>query len=637
MSGQRADRHDGRPSAAGARDRAWFPSRHLAELVAVFAVGFALMHFLYSGTGGSSGVRGNLPGNDCFYHVKMAALLPEIGLPRTFPWLTTTIFSERFVSHHYGFHVLLSPFVLISKSLTGDYIPGAKVFMSITFGLMLAVGMLILIDERVRARWLWLSLMLVLPADFYVRHAYVRAIDLSLLLQLVGMLLIFRRRYVWAGVVVAAYTHVYLGSFFLVIIAVIHFVGGLVDREGPKPDWRLAGWIAAGSVVGLITHPYFLGSISFLKTQIFASGLTPEVPVGREWNPYENAWSFAMLAGVPLVTQGVSLAARLRIGPRLSRNEWTMLVASLFFFGLTLKARRFIEYWPMYAILSSAMLAGGVLGRGRLRDSNHPTPARDGIASAVLLIALLACGLYSSVALYVRRGQLADLLAWWPIWCLLAATYGFAIAVGARRSSAASASRMHRWRGRAVGVAALFAIVTSLTVVGGALQLVVRRWAKGKYDLNVIEPAMAALAEHSQPGDVVFTDDWDVFPVYFFFNSKNHYIVGLDPAFSHRRDPELWQRYVKISRGQTPATAIVKDARDGKMEDRSIEVKLTDIRDRFAARFVVVDDDHAALRKRLDAAPEFAKRIYPEPTTEHESKPPPLVVYEVLDTSGGVP
>ena len=57
-------------------------------------------------------------GRDSFYHIKMAALLPEHGLVKTFPWLEFTYFTDEgdaFVSHHYGFHAMLVPFVKLSQ------------------------------------------------------------------------------------------------------------------------------------------------------------------------------------------------------------------------------------------------------------------------------------------------------------------------------------------------------------------------------------------------------------------------------------------------------------------------------------------------------------------------------------------
>jgi hypothetical protein len=55
----------------------------------------------------------NLPGNDGFYHIKMAYLMRTEGLKPNFPWLPLTILNAReFYNHHFLFHVLLIPLPL---------------------------------------------------------------------------------------------------------------------------------------------------------------------------------------------------------------------------------------------------------------------------------------------------------------------------------------------------------------------------------------------------------------------------------------------------------------------------------------------------------------------------------------------
>jgi hypothetical protein len=609
------------------------------ELLVAFLIGVTLIQFLFSGTGGRSGVRPNLAGNDCFYHVKMALMLPEIGLPPRFEWLTQTIFFDRFVSHHYGFHVYLLPFVKVSQWLVGDPIPGARWAMAVSFGLVLAVFVWVLRTLGITSRWVWLTLVLLAPTDFFIRHCYVRAIDLSLLLQLVGLGLLLRGRYALAGLVIALYTHVYLGSFFLIIIAGIHFVSGLLDRERPRIDGRLLAWVVAGTVAGVMTHPYFPDSVSFLGTQIFATGLTPEIGVGTEWRAYDNVWSFANLIGIPLAVQAVALAWRLRAGPPLNRGEWTLLVASLFFFVLVLKARRFIEYWPVFSVLSSAALAGGLVdGVVRSMSVSGPSPRAGGGRGAVLCClatALIAASGTLVVLTIARRAGLGASIATWRSWdvswiaLLVLMVLAVALPALLDRGGRLHSSLVTK-PAVAVQILMVGALVYMILLVGIAPQAsIVRRWAKGKYDLDQVQAVMRALRDASDRGDIVFTDDWDVFPVYFFFNDWNRYIVGLDPVFSYRKDRETWERYVKISRGQVPSSAAVEDMVDGRRQQRTIQVTPDDIRAVFHARFVITDQDHTALSEKLDAASTFARRIYTA-TPRTEGAKPPYMLFEIL-------
>jgi hypothetical protein len=495
--------------------------------------------------------------------------------------------------------------------------------------------MLILMSERIRFRWLWLVLMLALPHDFYLRHAYVRAIDLSLLCMLLGTFFILRRRYWAAALTVAAYTHVYLGSFFLIIVAVIDFVSGLAAKRGPRFDWRLAAWIAAGAIVGLLTHPYFPDNIDFLRTQIFGSGLTPQISVGREWSAYKDVWRFANLIGVPLWAMGIAIALRMRRGTRLSRNEWTVLVSSFFFFALLLKAQRFIEYWPVFAILAAATVGGPIFGReGAAGTTATRCPGGKG-ASVGPLIAWLACAAVFAVLTLVPIGErppvrhIDNVAAWAPVWIGLAAAY-LIVAVIAPRMAAGHGTDSVRDRVLVVATPASFAAALLLFLLA-TLGPQYNRWRHpGRRDLAQIQPAMETLMDASNEGDIVFTDDWDVFPVYFYFNHRNRFLYGLDPVFGYRHDVEKWERFVKISRGEVPATVTIDNSADGKQAQRTIDVKLEDIREVFGARFVIVDDDHERLARLLDKREDFARRIYPNDIEQDRTTP--FAVYRILES-----
>ncbi len=664
-SGNLTAARDGQAGGAGHPPRRW---DRAAELLVVFLIGVALMQYLYSATPDAArGLPAALPGNDDFYHLKMALLLPQIGLPDRLDWLQQTIFADRFVSHHYGFHVYLQPFV----HLFSDPVIGARWAMSVSFGLVLACAVLLLMMEGVGHRWLWLTLMLLLPDDFYVRHTYVRAIDLSLLCLLLGMMCLFRRRFVLLGVVLILYTHIYLGSFFLIVIAGIHWIGqrlgareSCVASRGAAPSesgrrpaarltevFRLPVIVLIGAGVGLLTHPYGRGAIGFLRTQIFGSGLTPQVSVGREWNPYENVWDFAMRMGVPMTALATGIALRLLRGRRLRTSEWTTLVAALFFFALTLKARRFVEYFPVFAILATAMLASPALGMGRSTVARRSISA-DPVISGVKLM-LGGWGLYASWQ-YLHAGQDK---AWFIGAAMLVGLYAFVVielpillslrqpvrvarsattgvhAVAPSTEDVSSPPPLRTPLTAAADAGVAVAILGVLALSAYPVQHRVQSWCEGNYDLPAIQRVMEFVKERSQPGDIVFTDDWDIFPVYFYFNDKNRYVAGLDPMFSYERDPELWERYKLLTRGQAPLTTNVKLPRrdeQGRVEmlEQKITVPLEDIRDRYHARFIVVDSDHQPFAHKLNAARGFVRRIYP-PDSDRAKKPP-YSVYEVL-------
>jgi hypothetical protein len=151
------------------------------------------------------------------------------------------------------------------------------------------------------------------------------------------------------------------------------------------------------------------------------------------------------------------------------------------------------------------------------------------------------------------------------------------------------------------------------------------------FDLDAIQRAMDYVKAESPTGSVVFTDDWDVFPVYFYYNHHNHYSVGLDPKFTHEVDPELWERYKRLSRGQFPSAPSVEYVDDDGNEVRHrIRVDIEDIVDYFGCDWVITDRDHQALARKLEAAPSHAKLVYPTEGSIDDVGNPPYKVFRMF-------
>lgn len=679
------------------------------ESLGLLVLGFAVMSFLYQtsvvGPDGEIGV----PGHDSFYHTKMAVLLPQIGLVETFPWLKFAYFRQQgdaFVSHHYGFHAVLVPFVHAAKWLTGDYLAGGRWAICTFFGLNLLLFNLLLRAGQVRYRWLWIALFLLLPHQFYARHAFVRAIGISLVMMQLLILMLVRRRYAWAGIVTAAYVHVYLGAVLYVPVVVMLFalaeaVGTDEDRRWP---WKLAACTAGGWLVGVLTYPYSAGMLEFLKLQVVGTGLSPDIEVGREWLPYTDPWWFARMSAIVLLAWVVALALRLRFGPRLDSREMALVLIQFAYLVLTLKARRFIEYWPPLCLLSAAYLVAPVLAalarRWSVLRAGWRSPLRRAVpwmtVAAVVALAVVAwtfamCRPAADVFLLEWR-------AWAPVLPLLVLVplceiwlrrderdtgrvpYGRLLAIPASGAglvillvavaylggSAASAEPrlvppawmwtilagiytctpplFYLARGRTSPLDLAVAARRSVGVVVGTLVLSGVVVAVGSsafrtaaldtrcmYDLGALRDMMTWLEQHSQPGDVLFTDDWDIFPVYFYHNSHNHYIVGLDPKFTHERRPDLWERYVRISRGEIPTTSHVRlAATDGGSRGEKLDIQLDDIRTHFGAHFVICDRDHRGLASKLARAAQLAELVYPGRDYE-TCRDAPYLVFRIRD------
>ncbi len=542
----------------------------ILESLAVFILGAVLMHYVQTGAWGPAPVEPGVSGHDSFYHVKMASLMPELGLPSEFPHLRFCYFTEdgRFISNHYGFHALLMPFVKLSERITGDGLAGARLAIGVSFGLSLMLMNLILLMQGVRWRWLWLIAFVAMPFQFFTRHAYIRAIAPSLTFMLLLVLVMFRERHIWTALVVAAFTHLYLGGVVYAPVLVVAYVVCIVI--GPTGErtipWKLILFSFGGWCIGLLVHPYISGMFEWLRVQLFATGLSPDISVGREWKPYNDVWWFAQMAGALLVTWIIALMVRLRFGPRLNAKETALMLLMFIFLALNTKARRFVEYWPPFCLLSAATLAAPLI---------------------------------NAYADKVRRGL------------------------------AESSARLAVWFERAGVVVVLLAVFG--VVRFSPLWRDIQKKPKCGYDLAAVTEMMDFVKEQAEPGDVIFTDDWDVFPVYFYHNAKCNYVVGLDPKLTHERRPDIWARFEKLSRGLAPKTVKVKmEGEGGELIEQEVKVTHRDIRDVFGARFVIIDSDHKKFSAKMNQQKDLAELIYPT-TSFHDSRDEPYLVFRIKD------
>jgi hypothetical protein len=507
----------------------------------------------------------------------MAALLPELGFTDKLEWLPHTIFVRReFVSHHHGFHMLLTPFVhgseIASEAVKGGssgdwlgpwvespYVLGGKALSCVLFGGVVAILNVMMIRMRVGLGWFWLLALGAMPGDFLLRMTYIRAPLPSLLSLLVLLHLLFTRRWIWLGLFGAMYIHVYAGSLVFMPLLVFTFALALLccDR-----DWKSAGLASIGCVaailIGLGTHPYGDGMWEFLKVQLFETGLQVKGSsggVGREWRPY-NIYTWMAMSSFTIAVFLVSLAARFTWNRLFHREIFCLALLNIGCMVLCIWKRRFIEYWPVICLLNSASLWRGF--DTELRSIYHELRAMPRLRAVL------------------RRGR------------------------------------------PALYVAVLF--------VAGVSMDRARASATCSFDIKSIRGAMEYLEAYSDEGTILFTDDWDVFPMYFFFNHHNRYVCGLDPKFVETVDPEMWERYRILSRGQAPRrSAIITE--DGPKQFR---VSMNDIKDVFEAGFVVVDNDHASLYRKMKSDEARFEFVYPSVRNgSAPAKQPPLSIFRV--------
>lgn len=326
--------------------------------------------------------------NDGYYHIRWAAMLRESWphLPAFKALPLTTLNEQNYVDHHYLFHVLLIPFTF------GDLRVGAKLAAVIFSSLGLVSLFALMVLHRVRWRWLWLVPLVASSEPFLYRMSMTRAPALSLALLGVGTYLILKRKHVWLAVL--SFVFVWSYSLFPLIFAfaLAHSIAVYLSERRIDLSAVLASFI--GIAAGLVINPYFPKNLTlFIEHLFMKAGGTYAVDVGVEWYPYET-WVILGSSALAFAVYFIALLAfDYRDRVRDAKPLFFLIVSAILLL-MAFQSRRFIEYWPPFAIVFASFTITPKLERvkfawlARTRDRWIAAIA----ASIVTVVAIGYCG-----------------------------------------------------------------------------------------------------------------------------------------------------------------------------------------------------------------------------------------------------
>jgi hypothetical protein len=438
----------------------------------------------------------SLAGNDGYYHIKMAYLMRTEGLKPAFDWLPLTILNAaEFVDHHFLYHVLLIPFTF------GDLRLGAKLASVMFPALSFLTVWWLLRRQKVPYPSLWSLGLLVVSEAFIYRMSMPRAQSLSLgvLILAVHWLLTDRHRLM----VPLAFLYVWLyNAFPLILLVTGTYVAArwLVER---RLEWRALLYAGLGVGLGLLVNPYFPDNLVFIVRHVGPKMFDPTaVKVGSEWYPYKTTQLTENSALALIAFLGGVLALGLS-SQRMGAGTATSLFAAILFGAMLFQSRRFVEYFPAFALIFSAIAWAPAIrhwldGKGEGLSARRLPPRVAARLRQLLPIRI------------VRSLALACLL----VTILLTGLY---LNLGPSRESLTDSKPYQRYAGAAT-------------------------W------LQTNTPRDAG----------VFQSDWDDFTRLFYYNTHNTYTLGLDPTYMQLQDAKLFELWVDISQGRVdrPAAAI---------------------------------------------------------------------------------
>jgi hypothetical protein len=435
----------------------------------------------------------NLVGTDGYYHIKFAYLMRLEGLKPGFPWLPLTILNPgEFSDHHFLYHVGLIPFTF------GDLIQGAK-WASVFFTSLVFLSVWWLFhSQNIPYAGLWTLGLLAASEAFLYRMSMPRTQSLSLAILVLGLNFLLLRKYKFLLPLSFLYVWLYDAFPLLIVLTIIYILSAWLI-EG-NLDLRPLYFALAGVALGLLINPYFPQNIIFLVRHLIPKvAETSAVRVGNEWYPYETS---QLLENSPF-TLILFLSGAAALGLRSQRMD-TRTATALFmamFCGLLLfQSRRFIEYFPPFALIFAALAWSPLIAN--LGNESPFSPSGTKVQQSI-----------KSMFGFTRSNT------YWMVGIGLAAVVLFGIWFTTRTAQASLQDTTPTER---------YSRVSSWLIKN--------------------------TPQHAR----IFQTDWDDFPRLFFYNTWNTYLIGLDPTYLYLKDPDLFDLWVKITQGrvQIPSESI---------------------------------------------------------------------------------
>jgi hypothetical protein len=314
----------------------------VTSLLAAFFISAALLAYIQFASP-------NLVDPDGYYHIKMAKLIRIEGIPTPFPYLPFTILDQKgYSDHHLLLHIIQIPFTF------GNLRIGAKLSAVFCTALAFAAFFWLMRVYGVPFPWFWLVMLFASSHAFLYRMSMPRAPSLSLGLQFIASYLILKRKFYSLTILCTIFVWTYNA---FPTVAALAIIGTLVFAYTERRfEYKIILACGIGIVAGLVINPYFPRDVLFLWNhivpKIFAAKY--QTSVGSEWYPYPT-WVLLKVALLAIIGYVTGLIAT-------NREEWKLDSARLFWFltasmylFLTMKSRRFVEYFPPSAIVFLAL------------------------------------------------------------------------------------------------------------------------------------------------------------------------------------------------------------------------------------------------------------------------------------------
>lgn len=451
---------------------------------------------------------------DGYYHIRWSALLWESfkngqWLPE-FNWLPLTVLGpDTYADHHFLFHLLQIPFlwffepVMAAKIATVFY--GSLAIFSVYW---------LLFYYKVDNLLLWFGALITCANPFFYRMNMGKAPPLTIIYSIIGIYLLFERKYVWLLPLMFVFVWTY-SLFPLLFIAAMIWVAIIAWNER-KFEWQPLAYTGGGLILGNIVNPYFPQNIGLFLEHFWTKLKVGDfaVPVGGEWYPY-SALDILTHFPIALIAMLIGYVLFAPKNGKLPEKATFFLTFVTILLVSQFRSKRFAEYFPPFAILFAAFSWQAFQTSNVLKlpdefkrdiepylDSEKQTKSQDFINIFTQAI---------------------------------------------------------KW---AIGIFLIFMVFYNFKGFDlpflkqeGMMTSIRNNDPNSKY-----EEGMKWIKENVPEGERVFNSNWDDFPKMFYHDTTHAYVYGLDPNYLYSKNPDLYKTLTEITGGKIDDPApIIRD------------------------------------------------------------------------------
>ncbi len=453
---------------------------------------------------------------DGYYHIRWSQLLWENfsqgkWLPE-FKWLPLTVLnSQDYADHHFLFHLLQIPFLWFFEPVLA-----AKVAAVIFGSLAIFSVYLMMYRYRVNYLLLWLGALLTCANPFFYRMNMAKAPPLTIIYTVLGIYLLFQRKYIWLLPLMFVFVWTY--SLYPLLWGAAAVWTVILAWNEQRLEWRPFVYTTAGMLLGNVINPYFPNNLKLFFEHAFTKISSGDyvVGVGGEWYPY-SGWELITHLTIAMLAM---LMGYIFFGPKEGKlpekASFFLMFTTVLFFAM-FKSKRFAEYFPPFAILFAAFSwqafwAAPVveLPEDFRRDlepfldvevkaaRKDPWAAPKQVASILIGLGFLLVMYHNFIGYDLERFGLK----------------------GVRQEG----------------------MITSIS-------------NNEKADKH--RRAMEWVKNNIPEGELIFNADWDDFPKMFYYDQKHAYVSGLDPTYLYSKNPDLSRLFDDITNGKHDDPALI--------------------------------------------------------------------------------